>query len=388
MANMSLRLLGVVLLAAATWAQTAPAPPQPPAPAAAPQQSEPSTDQDQAQGQAEAEKAQAEAQKEAQKAAAQARQEAARARAETSKARKEAEKHRVVVMRESGSGSYLGVVDPRDVTSDRMTALKLKEERGVEASAVDRDSPAGKAGLKEHDVILSFNGQSIEGVEQLRRMLRETPAGRTVTLGISRNGQPMNIKVTLAKRPEAFAMGNFNSFTIPKMPPMDIDVPQIAVLQYSTRNGVMVEDLTTQLGEFFGLKDGQGALVRSVQKGSAADSAGLRAGDVIVKAGNEKITCSSDWRRILRDNKGGTLSVGVVRDKREQNVTLKLPEKQTSENQFRFQMEQLQNEPDGLQPELENGLVREMAAHRSEFEKLRLRMLRMQKDFQQGFQSQ
>src|SRR6476660_5490202 len=62
--------------------------------------------------------------------------------------------------------SYLGV-DIRDVTTDRLAALKLKEERGVEITMVDQDAPAGKAGLKEHDVILTMNGTAIESGAQL-----------------------------------------------------------------------------------------------------------------------------------------------------------------------------------------------------------------------------
>jgi serine protease Do len=65
--------------------------------------------------------------------------------------------------------SYLGV-DIRDVTTDRLAALKLKEERGVEITMVDADAPAGKAGLKEHDVILEFNGTAVESEEQIRRL--------------------------------------------------------------------------------------------------------------------------------------------------------------------------------------------------------------------------
>jgi serine protease Do len=76
-----------------------------------------------------------------------------------------------------GGGSYLGV-DTRDVTSDRLADLKLKEEHGVEVTLVDQDAPAGKAGVKEHDVILSLNGNQVESVEQLRRMIREIPPGR------------------------------------------------------------------------------------------------------------------------------------------------------------------------------------------------------------------
>src|SRR5579871_6660397 len=99
----------------------------------------------------------------------------------------------------SAGRSYLGV-DVRDITSERLGALKLKEERGVEITMVDQDAPAGKAGLKEHDVILEFNGTKVESEEQFRRMIRETPPGRNVTLGISRDGVPMNIQAQIGDR--------------------------------------------------------------------------------------------------------------------------------------------------------------------------------------------
>src|SRR5579863_9677032 len=103
-----------------------------------------------------------------------------------------------------GSGSYLGV-DTRDLTPDRLSALHLKDERGVEVTMVDQDAPAGKAGLKENDVILTMNGNDVQSVEQLRRMIRETPPGRVVTLGISRDGQMMTLKVELGDRKKDFS---------------------------------------------------------------------------------------------------------------------------------------------------------------------------------------
>src|SRR6476660_1702389 len=103
-------------------------------------------------------------------------------------------------------GSYLGV-DTQDVSADRIGQLHLKEEHGVEVTTVDQDAPAGKAGIKEHDVILSVNGTAVESVEQLRRMIHEIPPGRMVTLGISRNGQPLTFKAQLADRKKTFAMG-------------------------------------------------------------------------------------------------------------------------------------------------------------------------------------
>src|ERR1700734_1210874 len=105
---------------------------------------------------------------------------------------------------DSGASSYLGV-DIADITSDRLGTLKLKEEKGVEVTMVDQDAPAGKVGIKEHDVILSMNGSPVESKTQLHRMIHETPAGRVVTLGISRDGQPLTIKVQLADRRSEFA---------------------------------------------------------------------------------------------------------------------------------------------------------------------------------------
>src|SRR5256886_5017769 len=105
---------------------------------------------------------------------------------------------------EFGPTSYLGV-DITDVSTDRLSVLKLKEERGVEVTMVDQDAPAGKAGLKEHDVILTMNGANIESGAQLRRMIHETPAGRVISLGLSREGQPLTIKVQLGDKHNEFS---------------------------------------------------------------------------------------------------------------------------------------------------------------------------------------
>src|SRR6202790_462234 len=120
---------------------------------------------------------------------------------------------------ESGTTSYLGV-DIVDITSDRLGALKLKEEQGVEITMVDQDAPAGKAGIKEHDVILTMNGTAIESGAQLRRMIHEMPAGRMVIFGISRDGQPMTIKVQLADRNKTFVY-------FPKDRDLHIEIPPI-----------------------------------------------------------------------------------------------------------------------------------------------------------------
>jgi serine protease Do len=291
-----------------------------------------------------------------------------------------------------GSGSYLGV-DTRDITSDRVAALHLKDERGVEVTMVDQDAPAGKAGLKEQDVILTLNGADVQSVEQLRRMIRETPPGRVVTLGISRNGQAMTIKVELADRKTSYARHfgpdtkqfKFNMPAMPVMPPLpDIDVPvSIVVVHSSVRSGLMVENLTPQLGDFFGAKNGQGVLVRSVEKGSRADKAGFRAGDVIVKINGEPIHDSGDFSHALRSRKDNTASISVIRDKKEQTITITLPERKQSDlfrqsleveipgidAETRDEISQIQGQMAHLKPEIEEAINRQLKQVKPEIER-------------------
>jgi serine protease Do len=232
---------------------------------------------------------------------------------------------------DSSTGSYLGV-DISDVSTERLSALKLKEEKGVEVTMVDQDAPAGKAGIKEHDVILSMNGTTIESEVQLKRMIRETPPGRVVTFGISRDGQPMTIKVQLADRRKQYAWAG------PKMKDFHVDIPSISinpdieipqinvvVVRSSARSGLMVENITPQLGEFFGVKDGNGVLVRAVEKGSRGEKAGFRAGDIIVKINEKPVHDTGDFTDVMHSRDSGTVSVGVIRDKKEQNLNLELP---------------------------------------------------------------
>ena len=196
---------------------------------------------------------------------------------------------------------------------------------------VDQDAPAGKAGLREHDVIVSLNGTAVESAAQLRQMIKETPPGRVVNLGISRDGQPLTIKVQLADRRKSMAWPK-GKFEMPEMPAMpDFDVPvSVVIVHSSLRSGLMVENITPQLGDFFGVKGGNGVLVRSVEKGSRGEKAGFRAGDVVVKVNNQPVHDTSDFTHALRSSSGGAVAVTVMREKREQNLTLTLPEKKDS----------------------------------------------------------
>jgi len=254
---------------------------------------------------------------------------------------------------------YLGV-DIRDVGDEQIGALKLKESRGAEIIHVDHDGPAGKVGLRQHDVILQMNGTVIEGEDQLRRMLRETPAGRTVTFLFSRDGQQQNVTTQLANRYDVERQAWEQRWRVPQ--PLD-DTPtggtgsqgqpaangqsssnnsgssakggqsffspgtgkshslMGALSLGSTYTGAMVETMGPQLAEFFGTNGG-GVLVHSVDANSPAANAGLRAGDVVVRVNSTKMTSSGDWAKMIHENRGKPVQVVVLRDKKEQSLTL------------------------------------------------------------------
>jgi serine protease Do len=280
---------------------------------------------------------------------------------------------------DSGTSSYLGV-DIADVTTERMSALKLKEEKGVEVTMVDQDAPAGKAGIKEHDVIMTMNGTAVDSGAQLRRMIHETPPGRLVTFGLSRDGQPVTVKVQLGDKHKEYSGPDMKDWHIdvPEVHVPDIDIPSINMIMVTTsaRSGLMIENITPQLGEFFGVKNGNGVLVRSVEKGSRAEKAGFRAGDVIVKVNDQPVHDTSDFSHAVKARSGDSVGVGVIRDKKEQNLNLTLPERKESGQieesldgaeigaESRAEMSELREEMAKLQPQMD--LARETARKAAE----------------------
>ncbi len=98
-----------------------------------------------------------------------------------------------------------------EIDANRAKELKLKEDYGVEITRVEDGSPAEKAGVKPGDVVLEYNGQRVEGMEQFGRMVRETPPGREVKLTISRDGATQTLTAMLAARKGRAVLGQFSA---------------------------------------------------------------------------------------------------------------------------------------------------------------------------------
>jgi serine protease Do len=246
-------------------------------------------------------------------------------------------KARIVASFDDDSGSWLGV-ETREVTADNVKEFKLPGERGVVIGKVLDDSPAAKAGLKDNDVITEINGQRIEGAAQFRRMIREIPAGRSVQLTVWRDGHSQNITTTLGKMQEgrrmriSTAAPQVFNFRVPEMPEV-APFPNIPSFEWDgdgllmgrPRLGVDAEDISGQLGSYFGVPDGEGILVREVNPGSAAEKAGVKAGDVITSLNGEKIRGLGELRSKLAGKDGKTIKLGVLRNKSALTLDVEIP---------------------------------------------------------------
>jgi serine protease Do len=242
-----------------------------------------------------------------------------------------------------GSQGYLGV-ELTDVDQDKAQALKLKDARGAVVTLIDHDAPAGQIGLKINDVVTKLNGQNVDSAEQLRRMLREIPAGRKVSLEISRDGNVVALTVELADRRkiEADARKRVNEggtvFTdAPEKGFLGggggggVDVPNSSlgsIFGSSLNVGALVEPLTSQMAQYMGVPSG--VMVKQVTKRSEAAAAGLKAFDVILRVGIEPISDLGGWGRALRSNEGKQVQVTVLRDRKQQTVTLQVDSKRHS----------------------------------------------------------
>jgi serine protease Do len=227
----------------------------------------------------------------------------------------------------AGRGSGIGV---------RITD---RSEGGVVIDDVVTDSPADKAGLKRSDVIVQFDGERVRSARQFARLVQETPSGRTVKVTITREGRQQDVQVTPdERRGDVLVSGDIWSGDYfggsmrdlgrdlgrlgDRLPPFNFNFDFDTPFMSNRRLGVTTEELTGQLADYFGAKDG--VLVTSVAADSAAARAGLKAGDVITSINGSRVGSREDLVRGLRDATSDDVPIGIVRDKKESSVTVKI----------------------------------------------------------------
>lgn len=247
---------------------------------------------------------------------------------------------------------YLGIMF-HDVSDTTYNAQHLKDKHGAEIVTVDHDGPAGKAGLREHDVVLSLNGTPIDGEEQLRKMLHDMQPGRIISLYICRDGVERSVSATLSTREEVNKQAMQQRWTVPApvdestiaaddTPPAAPPSSKSGMFSHSFMSGhllplltvytgAVVDTMGPQLAAYFGIKDGKGLLVHSVEANSAASFAGLHAGDVVTRMNGTHVNTEREWQRALHDAKGKPITLIVMRERKELTMTLVADGKKHSE---------------------------------------------------------
>jgi serine protease Do len=173
----------------------------------------------------------------------------------------------------------------QDVTQDVADAMGLENATGALITDVP-DGPAKDAGLETGDVILSFDGVDVADTRGLVRQVGNSPVGATVRVTVLREGKSQTIAVVLGRRESA----NSDAEPEAEETPETAEGPEVSSLM-----GLTVTPLTDNMREELGAAaDMQGLAVTNVEEGSEAFEKGLRAGDIITEAGQQKITSIDD----------------------------------------------------------------------------------------------
>jgi serine protease Do len=229
-----------------------------------------------------------------------------------------------------GPGSWIGVT-VREATDDDAAKGKLAQPAGVVVESVQAGSPAARAGLQVGDLVLDYRGERVLSVRHFTRLVQETPPRRAVAVVVMRGTERQTLDVVpefpgdfagdfrrqVRERVQRSVPRNFN-FNI------DPDLLQRRGVAGGRNLGILLAPLSDQLAQYFGVKEG--ALVSSVQAGSAAAEAGLRAGDVITAINGRMVDDASDvTAEIRRAQPGGTLEISVMRERKPLTLKATLP---------------------------------------------------------------
>ncbi len=216
----------------------------------------------------------------------------------------------------------------QDVTASLVEAFDLKTDHGVLINDIAEDSPAEKAGLKPKDIILAWNDATVKDSDQLSELVRASSAGDKATLTIDRGGNTMTLAIEIGERREPSISNYFGG----EDDGGDADDWAPRAFRFldnfkTTGIGVSMQSLSGDLGEYFGVADGKGALITEVIKDTPAEKAGLKVGDVVVAVNNEAVESPGDVSAELRGkDRGEQVELTIVRDKNRQKVSLEVDE--------------------------------------------------------------
>ncbi len=226
-----------------------------------------------------------------------------------------------------GDTPWLGVY-MQNLSPELRVGIDYQGSGGVLVTRVVRDGPADRAGIRKGDLIVRVNSRAVESPSELQDVIRNAKVSQTMAVEVFRDGQQRTVSVTLAPRPVDEEMEAPEAPEAPESPNVEPPAPgeardfirefnlpdnrMIRIMTSRGRLGVRIESLSPDLGDYFNLKDGKGALVLEVLKDTPAERAGLKAGDVITRAGDRAVNDANDLVSALQ-GKEGKIALRVVR---------------------------------------------------------------------------
>jgi serine protease Do len=172
----------------------------------------------------------------------------------------------------------------QDVSDDVAEAIGLEKTAGALVTDVP-DGPAKDAGMLSGDVIMSFDGVDVEDTRGLVRTVGNADVGKTVRVIVFREGKTQTLKITLGRREDAES----------NEAPMEEDTSEEGDVQEMEMLGLKLAPLNDDLREQLELgSDANGLVVTDVDEAAEAFEKGLRAGDVITEAGQQKIATAGE----------------------------------------------------------------------------------------------
>ncbi len=212
--------------------------------------------------------------------------------------------------------AWLGVAI-QDVTESVAKKNNLSDKNGAYVADVPEESPAETAGIKKGDVIVELNHKSIEDADALVSAVEKMKVGDKADVVVVRKGEKKTLQAVLGKSPRN------RQFAVTIRRPGNL----AWMLGNHTTQGMQLMELNDQLSEYFGVQSGAGVLVEKVEKESAAEKAGIKAGDVLQKIGKRTIDDLEDVTKALaRVDEGDKVAVEVLRKGEVKNLTLEVQE--------------------------------------------------------------
>jgi serine protease Do len=182
---------------------------------------------------------------------------------------------------------WLGV-SIQEVTSDLAEEFGVKDLKGALVSGVMKGSPAEKAGIKQGDVILQYNGKVVEDTGHLRNMVSQTPIGTRVKAKLLRQKKEVEVEVVIAELPKKMAEASSRN----------TDESEDKEEENSALSGLVVRELTPDLAGRLGIDENEkGVVVVKVDPDSKVFEAGIRPGDVILQINQKDIGTIEDYKK-------------------------------------------------------------------------------------------